>query len=72
MSLPKHTKAWVLDGQQEDFSSLKLIDELRLPELKDDQVLIKIYAVSLNYRDLVVVKVRPASYVFYKWLDTAA
>jgi NADPH:quinone reductase-like Zn-dependent oxidoreductase len=66
MSLPKHTKAWTLDGQQEDFTGLKLVDELPIPELKDDEVLVKIYAVSLNYRDLVVVKVWHVSCVFCK------
>ena len=57
MSLPRHTKAWVLDSQRADFAGLKLVNELPIPEIKDDEVLVKIYAVSLNYRDLVVVKV---------------
>ena len=64
MSLPKTTKAWVLDSQCEDFAGLKLLNELPIPEIKDDEVLVKIFAVSLNYRDLVVVKVSCLSWSF--------
>lgn len=41
---------------QSGVDGLKLVNELPVPQVKDDEVLIKIHAVSLNYRELVVVK----------------
>lgn len=57
MSLPTTTRAWVLESQT-GVEGLKLVNDFPVPLVKDDEVLVKIHAVSLNYRELVVVKAR--------------
>ncbi|OQD90841.1 hypothetical protein PENANT_c001G02154 [Penicillium antarcticum] len=47
--------SWVLEGQK-GFSSLKLVKDRPVPDLGDFDVLVKLYAASLNYRDLVIAK----------------
>lgn len=52
-AVPKTTAAWTvsaLDG----FDSLKLDREVPIPELSDNEVLVKFHAASLNYRDLII------------------
>ncbi len=49
MSLPKYTAAWVIKGEG-GVEALKLINQLPMPLVKDDEVLVKIHAASLNYR----------------------
>jgi NADPH:quinone reductase-like Zn-dependent oxidoreductase len=39
------------------FDSLKFNEQIPLLELTDHDVLVKIHAVSLNYRDLIIPKV---------------
>ncbi|KAH8701809.1 putative alcohol dehydrogenase [Talaromyces proteolyticus] len=51
-SIPKITKQWIVDGQN-GLDSLKYT-EGPIPDLGDTQVLVKIHAVSLNYRDLII------------------
>jgi len=51
-SIPKTTKQWNVTGT-DGFGSLKL-SEQSVPELGDSQVLVKIRAGSLNYRDLII------------------
>ncbi|GAB1216868.1 hypothetical protein ATERTT37_006087 [Aspergillus terreus] len=48
-----HTPAWILTGQ-EGPSSLQFVDSLELPQLGDHDVLVKIHAASLNYREVVI------------------
>jgi NADPH:quinone reductase-like Zn-dependent oxidoreductase len=47
MSLPKHTAAWTIDGQG-GIEALKLVKELPIPSIKDDEVLVRIHAASLS------------------------
>lgn len=56
MGLPKYTSAWVLSSQ-DGISSLNYVEHLDLPALKEDEVLVQIYAASLNHRDLMITKV---------------
>lgn len=56
MSIPTTTKAWVLNSQNGP-DSLELKQDLPLPALKEDEILVKLYAASLNYRELMVAKV---------------
>ncbi len=58
MSLPKTTKAWILQGSDDKgFDNLKLVHDYPVPELGEKDCLVQIQAVSLNYRDLVIPKV---------------
>lgn len=57
MSAPKTTKAWVVtDVHKESFDGLKQHSDVAVPELGDHDVLVKIEAVSLNFRDLAIPK----------------
>lgn len=54
---PKSSPAWVLP-EQKGIDSLQLVLENPIPNVGEYDVLVKIHAVSLNYRDIVVAKVR--------------
>ncbi|KAH7355055.1 hypothetical protein BKA65DRAFT_475521 [Rhexocercosporidium sp. MPI-PUGE-AT-0058] len=54
-AIPKTTKAWTIQGQN-GFESLKLNNEVPIPALSDNEVLVKFHAASLNYRDLIIPK----------------
>lgn len=54
-AIPKTTKAWTIEGQ-DGFESLKLNNEAPIPALSDNEVLVKLHAASLNYRDLIIPK----------------
>jgi NADPH:quinone reductase-like Zn-dependent oxidoreductase len=56
-SLPKTTKAWVVEGQN-DFDSLQFKADAPVPEPSNYEVLVKFHAASLNYRDLIIPKGR--------------
>ncbi|KAB5566849.1 hypothetical protein GE09DRAFT_1284563 [Coniochaeta sp. 2T2.1] len=55
MSSPSSTKQWVVTNTASDFSGLQLQDA-PIPKLGDNDVLIKIHAASLNYRDLAIAR----------------
>jgi NADPH:quinone reductase-like Zn-dependent oxidoreductase len=57
MSSTKTTKTWFVHGA-DSWDSLKFHEQAPLEELADHDVLVKIHAVSLNYRDLIIPKVR--------------
>jgi hypothetical protein len=60
MSLPKTTPAWIIHASNSDakgFENLKFEKEYPLPDVGEDECLVQIQAVSLNYRDLVIPKV---------------
>ncbi|CAG7923299.1 unnamed protein product [Penicillium olsonii] len=52
------TSAWVLNDQH-GIDSLQLVGDHPIRTLKDDEVLVKINAASLNYRDIVIAKGEP-------------
>ncbi|KAG4440648.1 hypothetical protein IFR05_003846 [Cadophora sp. M221] len=54
-AIPTTTKAWSVEGK-EGFESLKFNNELPIPALSENEVLVKIHAASLNYRDLAITK----------------
>lgn len=56
MSAPETTKAWVLNTQK-GADSLVLKQDLPLPALKDDEILVKLYGASLNHREIVIAQV---------------
>ncbi|KAF4471386.1 alcohol dehydrogenase [Fusarium albosuccineum] len=53
MSIPRTTKAWTVEGRG-SFDCLKFDKERVLPELSDNDVLVKFYAASLNYHDIII------------------
>lgn len=54
MTLPKQTKAWVSKSISDGLDALeqKTID---IPELGPNDVLVKVHAATLNYRDIMLV-----------------
>lgn len=56
MPTTRYTAAWVLQTQN-GIESLEFVEGIQLPPLRDDEILVKIHAASLNYRDLVIAKV---------------
>lgn len=64
MSLPKQTKAWIstsTSGRLDAFEQTTL----DLPELGPNDVLVKIHAATLNYRDIMLIS---GTYPFRKAL----
>ncbi|KAI1034997.1 hypothetical protein LB503_011627 [Fusarium chuoi] len=53
MSLPKTTKGWAVVGQG-SFDNLKFDTQQPLPELSDNEVLVRLHAASLNFRDIMI------------------
>lgn len=58
MSVPKTTRRWVVKDTKNGFDGLQLENDVEIPPLGDYDVLVKIQAVSLNYRDLIIPQVR--------------
>lgn len=48
ITIPTHTKAWFYSEHGKPLDILKLHPNWSIPQLKDDQVLIKVVAASLN------------------------
>jgi NADPH:quinone reductase-like Zn-dependent oxidoreductase len=57
MSSIQTTRTWTVEGK-EGFDSLKFHDQAPLPNVGDNDVLVKFHAASLNYRDLIIPMVR--------------
>lgn len=58
MALPTTTDEWVLESPSGLTFALQLKKSVPIPALGDEDVLLEIKAVSLNYRDLAIAKVR--------------
>lgn len=59
MGLPTTTRAWsITEIKKDSFDTVVLKDSVPIPKLGEREVLIQIEAVSLNYRDLAIPKVR--------------
>ncbi|KAH7068905.1 alcohol dehydrogenase [Paraphoma chrysanthemicola] len=52
---PTTTKQWTVQGK-DGFESLKFNEKAQIPEIGEKDVLVKIHAASLNYRDLIIPK----------------
>lgn len=57
---PTTTKRWTIEGT-DGFESLKLNEHAEIPKLGDNDILVKMHAASLNYRDLAMAKVSTAA-----------
>lgn len=51
-------KRWVINSQNDDLSGLKYVDATLDTNLGPDDVLVEMRAGSINYRDLVIGKVK--------------
>ncbi|KAL9109472.1 MAG: hypothetical protein Q9227_005807 [Pyrenula ochraceoflavens] len=56
MSVPTTTAEYRVEGKANDFSNMKYNSSAQIPKLGDHDCLVKIEAVSLNYRDLIIPK----------------
>lgn len=54
---PQSTNKWTVEGHK-GFDSLQFHEGASLPPLGDHDVLVRFHAASLNYRDLIIAKVR--------------
>lgn len=55
---PSSMKQWTVLNKDNDFDGLTF-GEAPVPKVGDNDVLVKFHAASLNYRDLIIPKVRP-------------
>ncbi|KAM0227617.1 hypothetical protein ACHAPO_011412 [Fusarium lateritium] len=53
MSTPRVTKSWTVEGTG-SLDCLKFDEKRALPELSDNEVLVKFHAASLNFRDIMI------------------
>ncbi|KAI0432441.1 hypothetical protein F5Y09DRAFT_144408 [Xylaria sp. FL1042] len=53
MSVPTSQKQWTVTGTGKGFETLQYVDG-KVPKVGDNDVLIKLHAASLNYRDLII------------------
>lgn len=56
MSVPSKQQQWVITSGDKGFDGLQR-QEAPVPELGDHDVLVRLHAASLNYRDLAIAKV---------------
>jgi NADPH:quinone reductase-like Zn-dependent oxidoreductase len=65
MSAPKTTRAWIVTGIHRDsFAGVEQRSDMPVPVLGDHDVLVRVEAVSLNYRDLAIPRVSTDGEVF--------
>ncbi|CAJ2509457.1 Uu.00g144830.m01.CDS01 [Anthostomella pinea] len=55
MSAPSSQKQWSVTGTDKDFDGLQYVD-VPVPKVGEHDVLVKLHAASLNYRDLIIPK----------------
>jgi hypothetical protein len=60
---PATMKQWVVKDKEHDLDGL-VYEEARVPKVGENEVLVKIKATSLNYRDLIIPKVGNRYHVF--------
>lgn len=54
---PTVTKQWRVTGTDKDFDGL-VFEEGPIPQVGENEVLVKLHGASLNYRDLIIPRVR--------------
>ncbi|KAI0127121.1 hypothetical protein BJ170DRAFT_695490 [Xylariales sp. AK1849] len=52
---PSSMKQWIVTGTDKDFDGLKY-EDASVPKVGENEVLVKLHAASLNYRDLIIPK----------------
>ncbi|KAJ6104491.1 hypothetical protein N7523_010811 [Penicillium sp. IBT 18751x] len=53
---PATMKQWLVEGKEKDFDGLVLNKAAPVPKVGENEVLVKLHAASLNYRDLIIPK----------------
>lgn len=53
---PSNQKQWAVTSTAKDFDGLQLVTDAPVPAVGDNDVLVKLRAASLNYRDLIIPK----------------
>lgn len=53
---PATMKQWVVENKEKDFDGL-VYQDAPVPKVGENEVLVKLQAASLNYRDLIIPKV---------------
>ncbi|KAL2815606.1 zinc-containing alcohol dehydrogenase [Aspergillus cavernicola] len=53
---PSTMKQWSVQDKNHDFDGLKFTDDAPVPKPGENEVLVKLHAASLNYRDLIIPK----------------
>ncbi|KAI1820108.1 hypothetical protein F4861DRAFT_90052 [Xylaria intraflava] len=61
MAIPSHQKQWFITAPGKDFETLELIDA-EVPKVGEKDILVKLHAASLNFRDLLIAG---GNYPFY-------
>lgn len=56
MAPPSNQKQWVIASEKKDLDGLEFVDA-EVPKCGETEVLVKMHAASLNYRDLAIPKV---------------
>jgi NADPH:quinone reductase-like Zn-dependent oxidoreductase len=51
-------KQWIVESKDKDFDGL-IYQDAPVPKVGESEVLVKLQAASLNYRDLIIPKVQP-------------
>ncbi|KAI0023411.1 hypothetical protein F4780DRAFT_769275 [Xylariomycetidae sp. FL0641] len=54
MSVPSTQKQWSVTGTDKAFDGLELTTDAKVPQVGENEVLVKLHAASLNYRDLII------------------
>ncbi|KAK0625147.1 hypothetical protein B0T17DRAFT_492887 [Bombardia bombarda] len=56
MSIPSTQKQWVVETTKKDFDGLVFHDDAPVPQVGDNDVLVRLHGASLNFRDLIMPK----------------
>lgn len=60
---PSTMKQWVVEDKNHDYDGL-VYKDTAVPKVGENEVLVKLHAASLNYRDLIIPKVWPCKTKF--------
>ena len=62
MSLPSTQKQWVIESSEKAFDGLVYQENAALPTVGTTEVLVRLRGAALNYRDLIIPKVKRKRY----------
>lgn len=54
MSIPQSQKQWLVQGKDKGIDGLVKQDNVPIPEVGENEVLVRLRGASLNYRDLII------------------
>lgn len=69
MSIPKSQKQWLVQGTDKGIDGLVKQDNVPIPEVGENEVLVRLHGASLNYRDLIIPRAcLPIQFALSIWL----